>query len=167
MVEAVKAYGAIPMAVPMPDVYLAMQKGTIDGSFASWEPMPGFRLQEVTKYYTTNIPLGASYFAIIMNKKKWESLPKDIQDAIMSVSGLEGSVWFGKHFFDSAMEQIPKMLKDQGYDIPVYSLPDKERERWIEIGCKPVWEGWVKRMENNGYSKAREVLNTAIEFSKQ
>ena len=167
MVEAVKAYGANPMAIPMPDCYLAMQKGTVDGMGAGWEPMPGFRLQEVTKYFTTNIPFGASYFAIVMNKKKWESLPKDIQDAVMSISGLEGSKWFGKNFFDSAVEAIPKLLKEQGYDITVYSLPDDERQRWVEIGCKPVWEGWVKRMESQGHTKARDVLNAAIELCQE
>ena len=167
MVEAVKAYGANPMAIPMPDVYLAMQKGTVDGTAGGWEPMPGFRLQEVTKYFTTNIPLGASYFAIVVNKKKWESLPKDIQDAVMSVSGLEGSKWFGKNFFDSATEDIPKLMKEQGYDITVYSLPEEERQRWVDIGCKPIWEDWVKRLEGQGYSKARDVLNAALELSKQ
>jgi len=167
MVEAVKAYGANPVAIPMPDCYLAMQKGTVDGVAASWEPMPGFRLQELTKYYNTNIPLGNSYFAIIMNKKKWASLPKDIQDAVMSVSGLKGAKWFGKNFFDSAAEEVPKLFKEQGYNIIVNSLSDEERQRWVEIGCKPIWENWVKRMEKQRYSKARDVLNAAIEFSKQ
>ena len=59
------------------------------------------------------------------------------------------------------------LLKEQGYEITVYSLPEDERQRLVNIGCKPVWERWVKRMEKQGYSKAREVLNAAFELCKQ
>ena len=166
MVDAMKAYGGIPMFIPMPDNYIAMQKGTVDGVGATWEAIAAFRLHEVGKYVTVNMPLGASYFAVVMNKKKWNGLPKDIQDAIMSVSGLKGSKFFGKNFFDSALEEVPKVAKKGGYDLTVYSLPDNERERWVEVGSKPVWESWVKRNEGKGYKAARKILNATFELAK-
>ncbi|MFH1487612.1 MAG: TRAP transporter substrate-binding protein [Pseudomonadota bacterium] len=165
--EVLKKLGAIPMMIPMPDCYISMQKGVIDGMGAAWEPIPGFRLQEVTKYITDNVPFGASYFAVVMNKNKWNSLPKDIQDAIMSVSGLEGSRNYGKNFFDSAVEPVKKMIKDKGLDIGVYLLPEQEKAKWIEVGVKPVWESWIQRMEKDGYPKAREILDAAIKMAKE
>ena len=84
----------------------------------------------------------------------------------MSVSGLEGSKFFGKNFFDSALEEVPKVAKKGGYDLDVYSLPDEERERWIKVGGEPVWDSWVKRMEDKGYKEARTILNAAFELAK-
>ena len=165
--EVLKKLGAIPMMIPMPDCYIAMQKGTIDGMGAAWEPIPGYRLQEVTKYITENVPFGASYFSVVMNKNKWNSLPKDIQDAMMSVSGFEGSRNYGKNFFDSAVAPVKQMIKEKGLDIGVYSLTEEEKAKWIEVGVKPVWESWIQRMEKDGYTKAREVLNAAIKMAKE
>ena len=166
MVESLKALGCNPMMIPMPDCYIAMQKGTVDGMAAPWEAVHGFRLHEVTKYITSNVPLGGSYFAVVMNKKKWNSLSKDLQDAIMSVSGLKGSIFFGQNFFDLAAKEVPKLAKEQGHDIGVYSLPAKERARWDELAAGPVWENWIKKMEGNGYKEARKILNATLEMLK-
>jgi TRAP-type C4-dicarboxylate transport system substrate-binding protein len=164
-VEQMKALGGYPILLPMPDVYIAMQKGTIDGLEAAYEPIPGFRLYEVAKYITEG-PFSPSLFGVVMNKKKWDSLPKDIQDAIMSVSGLQGSEFFGLNFFDSAKEPIKKMIEEGKYDMKIYTLPEAERAKWVDVGCKPIWDAWVKDMESKGYTKAREILDAAIELSK-
>ncbi len=166
IVETFKAWGAVPVTIPMPDCYMAMQKGTIDGMSADWEPIPGFRLFEVVRHVTDNTPLNGALITICMNKKKWESLPKDIQDAIMSVSGLEGSKFFGRNFFDSSKVPIMQSIKDGKYNMSVYTLPQKEREKWMEVGVKPTWEEWVKRMEGKGLTRAREILNAAVEILK-
>lgn len=163
IVEAYKKWGATPIFLPMPDCYVAMQKGTVDAIGALYEPIPGFKLDEVTKHITENTPLNAGHMAVMMNKNKWNSLPKDIQDAIMSVSGLEGSRFFGRNFFDSATEPIKKMVLEKT-DISIYTLPDEERQRWIDVGAKPVWDEWVKKMESEGYTRAREILNAALEM---
>jgi len=164
-IEQMKALGGNPVLLPMPDVYIAVQKGTIDGLEAAYEPIPGFRLHEVVKYIT-EAPLSPSLFGVVMNKSKWNSLPKDIQDAIMSVSGLEGSKFFGRNFFDAAKEPIKERIGKGEYDIQIYTLPDEERERWVDVGCRPIWEAWVKNMESKGFTKAREILNAALELAK-
>ena len=71
--EQMKALGAVPVLMPMPDTYLALDKGVIDGMGAPWEPILAHRLYEVVKYYTI-VPLSAVYFSMPINKQKWESL---------------------------------------------------------------------------------------------
>jgi TRAP-type C4-dicarboxylate transport system substrate-binding protein len=163
IVEFYKKLGAVPVFLPMPDCYVAMQKGTVDAIGASYEPIPGFKLDEVTKYITDNTPLNVAHIAVIMNKKKWNSLPKDIQDAIMSVSGLEGSKFFGRNFFDSADAPIKKMVQEET-DIEIYTLPEAERQRWIDTGAKPVWEEWANKLEREGNTKAHDILNAALKM---
>lgn len=164
--EMMKALGGTPMLIPMPDNYISLQKGVIDGMGAPWEAIHGFRLYEVVKYYTAT-PFPAVYFSIAMNKRKWNSLPKDVQDGIMSVGGLEGSKFWGKNHFDTAKEGVMEKVKAEGKSIEVYDLPEAERERWLDIGGKPIWEQWVKDMEAKGHANARDILNSTIALSKE
>ena len=155
--DMMKALGGTPMLIPMPDNYISLQKGVIDGMGAPWEAIHGFRLYEVVKHYT-EAPLPAVYFSIAMNKKKWASLPKDIQDAIMSVSGLTGSKYWGRNFFDTAKDGVMEKVKG----LEIYSLPDDERQRWLEKGGKPIWDQWVKKMEAKGFTDAQQILDDAV-----
>jgi len=164
--EMLKALGGTPMMVPMPDNYMSLQKGVIDGMGAPWEAIHGFRLYEVVNYYTET-PFPAVYFSIAMNKRKWDSLGKEIQDAIMSVSGLEGSKFWGHNFFDTARDGVMAKIKSAGKSIDLYSLTDDERQRWLDKAGKPIWDQWVKKMVSKGHANAQEILDTAVSLSKE
>jgi len=163
--DMMKALGGVPMLIPMPDNYISLQKGVIDGMGAPWEAIHGFRLYEVVDYYT-NTPFPAVYFSISMNKRKWDKLGQEIQDAIMSVSGLEGSRFWGRNFFDTAREGVMERATAAGKKIEVVDLSASERERWLELGGKPIWDQWVKNMEAKGHANAREILDAAVALSQ-
>ncbi len=164
--DMTRLLGAVPMLIPMPDNYLSLQRGVIDGMASPWEAMHVFRFYEVVNYYT-EAPFPAVYFSIIMNKNKWNSLPADVQEAIMRVGGLEGSRFWGRNFFDEMKSVTLQQLVDVGHGDNVYRLPPDERERWLEIGAKPVWEAWVSDMEAKGYANTRDILNTVLELSAE
>ena len=48
--------------------------------------------------------------------------------------------------------------------IEVYSLPDDERQRWLEKGGKPIWDQWVKKMESKGNADAQKILDECGEY---
>lgn len=158
-VDMLKALGAVPVVMPMPDVYMALQKGTLDGVMADWEPIEGFRFYEVAPHITTNTPFSYSLFTLIMNKRKYDSLPAEAQAAIDRHSGLAASMALARDFAYSARE-VAMPLADAG-KVTIYELPDAERQRWIETGGHPAWEKWVKDMEKQGYANAREILDLA------
>jgi len=164
--DQMKALGAVPVLIPMPDNYLALQKGVIDGMGTVWEATYAFRLYEVVKYYTF-VPLAASYFSMPMNKQKWESLPKEIQNAITSVSGLEGSRFWGRNFFDTVEEAVLEHIKKGGHEMVRYTPPPEELERWTRVAGEPLWKEWVRKMEAKGYPEAQQVLNAALELLKR
>jgi TRAP-type C4-dicarboxylate transport system substrate-binding protein len=161
--DQMKALGGVPMSIPMPDNYISLQKGVIDGMGAPWEAIHGFRLYEVVKYYTET-PFPAVYFSIAMNKAKWNSLPKEIQDAMTSVSGLQGSKFWGRNFFDTAKEGVYEKAKEGGFNIDYYVLPDEEKARWLEVGGKPIWAKWVEKMKKDGHPEAQEILDAALKM---
>ncbi len=164
--EQMKALGAIPVLIPMPDVYQSLDKGIIDGMAAPWEATLSFRFYEVVKYYTM-VPLpGAGVDSVPMNKQKWESLPKDIQEAITSVSGLEGSKFWGRNFFDEAEKGVLERIKQGNHPMVRYTPPPEELQRWVKAS-EPIWKEWVKRTESKGYPAAQQVLNSALEMFRE
>ena len=163
--EQMKALGAIPILIPMPDTYLSLDKGVIDGMGAPWEAIQGFRLYEIVKYYTI-VPLSAVYFSMSVNKQKWESLPKDIQQAITSVSGLEAAKFWGKNWFDTAREGVMERVKAGNYQMVEYTPPPQELERWTKVS-EPLWKEWVKKMESKGRPEAQEILNATLDLLKK
>jgi TRAP-type C4-dicarboxylate transport system substrate-binding protein len=150
----------------MPDVYQSLDKGVVDGNVISLEAIYSFRLYEVVKYYTF-APLTSTFFSIPMNKQKWESLPKDIQEAIMSVSGLEAAKFWGRNFFDTVEAAISENAKKGGYPMIRYTLPPEEAERWVRISAEPIWKEWVKKMEGRGRPEAQQILDAALEMLKK
>jgi TRAP-type transport system periplasmic protein len=163
--EQMKALGAVPTLIPMPDNYQALDKGVIDGMGAVWEAMQGFRLYEVAKYYTM-VPLASAYFSLCTNKAKWENLPKDVRDAIMSVSGLQGSKFWGRNFFDTAEQAVVDRAKAGKHEMIRYTPPADELARWNKIGGEPIQNDWVKKMEGKGVRDARDILDTTVQLLK-
>jgi TRAP-type C4-dicarboxylate transport system substrate-binding protein len=165
-VDQLKALGAVPMMIPMPDCYLNLQKGVIDGMGAPWEAIEDNKLMEAVKYYTY-VPLYVGYFSIAWNRDKWNSLPPDIQNAIMkNCGGLVGSKYGGYNMFDTAAKEGPALVKKEGLPIIEYTLPPDEVEKWRKIAGEPIWEAWTKKMESSGYTEAREILNTTLNLIK-
>lgn len=156
----VKSLGAVPVSIPMPDNYTALQKGVIDGMGSPWEAINGFRFYEVVDHYT-EVPFGPLYFSVSMNKNVWNKLDKETQDAIMSVSGLEGAKFWGKNFFDSAKEAAIESAAKVGKKIEILSLSEAERQRWVALS-QPIWDNWVKANEKKGNSNAKALLETIL-----
>jgi TRAP-type C4-dicarboxylate transport system substrate-binding protein len=161
--EQMKALGAVPTMIPMADNYMALDKGVIDGMATPWEPIQAFRLYEVVKYYT-EVPLSAVYFSMCMNRAKWEGLPKDVRDQIMSVSGLNGSKFWGKNFFDTSQAGVVESVKASKHDMIRYVVPPEEVKRWLKLAGEPIWDEWVRKMESKGRPEAREILKATLEM---
>lgn len=163
--DMMKALGAIPISMGMPDIYENLEKGVIDGALLTWEPLYTFKLYEKVKYIT-HAPFHVVYFTQSFNTKSWDSLSAEVQEEIMSVSGLTGSKFWGKNMYDIAEPEVRNIIKQNNYELEEYSVPDDELTRWKEISGTPLWESWVKAREANGSTEARDILNTALNLLK-
>ena len=86
--EMARALGASAFVKPAPESYELLSSGVADGTFFPAESIISFKLGPVIKY-ATMFPGGfySSAFGFFMNEDKWNKLPKEDQDAILSVSG--------------------------------------------------------------------------------
>jgi TRAP-type C4-dicarboxylate transport system substrate-binding protein len=163
--DMVKALGAVPVSIPMPDMYQALDKGVVDGMGVPWEAVQGFRLYEVAKYYTM-VSTVTPYFSLCANKQKFASLPKDVRDQIMSVSGLTGAKFWGHNFFDTAEQDALAKIKAGNHQMVRYELPNDEVDKWRKVAGEPLWEEWVKKMEGKGHKEARDILKSTLDMLK-
>jgi len=164
--EMMKALGGVPVSVPMPENYMALQKGVTDGMGAPWEATNSFRLYEVVKYYTTGTNFPVVYFSIAVNKATWNKLPKVAQDALTNASGLEGAKFWARNMFDNARQACLDKAKKEGFEANIYNLPKAEQARWLEVGGKPIWNKWLAKMEKDGHPEAKEILDSLLGMFK-
>ena len=95
----VEAFGGVVITQPAPKSYEILSAGIADGIMFPTESLKTFNIASLVPY-TTYVRGGlySSSFWFAMNKKKFESLSKADQDAIMKVSGekfarLAGAGW--------------------------------------------------------------------------
>ncbi len=151
---AMKALGATPVAMPMPETYQALQKGVVDGAAYPWESNKGWKLGEVTNYCVANFSSAyTTSFFVVMNKEKWNSLPDDAKKVIREIN----KEWIPKHaaaWDKSDMEGVVYFLNQGG---EVIGQDEKEAARW-KAAVQPVIHDYVKEAEAKGL-KAKEVVD--------
>jgi len=84
----VQAFGGVVITQPAPKSYEILSAGIADGIMFPTESLKSFKIASLVKYSSyVKGGLYSSSFWFAMNKKKFESLSKADQDAIMKVSG--------------------------------------------------------------------------------
>ncbi|KAA0892819.1 TRAP transporter substrate-binding protein [Pusillimonas sp. ANT_WB101] len=83
--QAIQALGGSPTSMPSSELYLSFDRGVIDATPRPLLTGMGRSLYEVAKHISlVNFGLDVSILAI--NKKKWDSLPADIQEIISTAA---------------------------------------------------------------------------------
>lgn len=145
MSKVVKQYGAVPVHMPITQVYTALERKTVDGVAAPWETMRPFRFYEQCKYAAVADIYSMTFF-VVMNKKKYESLPADIRKIIDENSGLQMAIKAGRAY-DQADIPGKKLFEDKGGIT--YQLPAAEKEKWMKAAM-PIKTNWIKDMKTKG-----------------
>jgi TRAP-type C4-dicarboxylate transport system substrate-binding protein len=111
---------------------------------------------EVTKYHT-ELSLYSPTFAIGMNKKKFASLPPDVQKVINDNSGLNFSIASGRAWDKEDAASKAVCVKN---GAQIYKLEGRELERWKKT-VQPVVDNWVKEKTAKGLP-AKQILSDAM-----
>lgn len=151
-----KALGGIPLSIPMPDNYISLQKGVIDGLGAPAEAVINWRFFEVVSY-STKAPLPSAYHVMAVGEKQWQKLPAEIQEQIMSVCGYEGSRWYSEAYFTKFIEALPEVLAKNNKTMEFYVLTPEEEARWIENSAI-VFEEYYNYADSRGVGASARAL---------
>jgi len=85
--KVMKALGAVPIVIPTGDTYDALRKGIVNGVVAAWDSLETLKWGEILPYTTVSYyaAIGAPGY-VVMNKARWESLPRDLQQVMDGMS---------------------------------------------------------------------------------
>lgn len=147
--DALSAYGAKPVSMPVPQMPAALTKNIIDGTVVPWEVVPAFHLHKLTKN-STEIPgergIYTAVFVFAMNKAKYNSLPEDLKKVIDHNSGMEWSKAMGE-VWDKAEIPGRNMAIKNGNSIT--TMPADEAAKMRTAGYT-VHAAWAKKMNRKG-----------------
>jgi TRAP-type C4-dicarboxylate transport system substrate-binding protein len=150
-----RAWGASPIAIPIGDIYVALQKGTINGFMGGAEMLKSMRLAELTKYLTSaEMSYGMNYVAV--NKKVWDSFPPDVQKVFNDLADWGQSMTL--EHVDQAQKEAIAYAKSQGVQENVI---DKAELARLHAAVKPVFEKRAADLEARG--KAGKKVLEAVE----
>ena len=140
-----KAWGANQVGMPQSAVPEAMQKGTIQGQFTSFDVLKDFKYAEMCKYAVVlNGPVYA--FSVVMNMDKWNSLPKKVQK-VMDSMVREQAEWTGNYLDNHVKESVSWSRKDQ--NVKFINLAPAEKAKWDKL-IEPVAGNWIKAKKEKG-----------------
>ncbi|OFZ87261.1 MAG: C4-dicarboxylate ABC transporter substrate-binding protein [Betaproteobacteria bacterium RBG_16_64_18] len=150
-VPVLKALGAAPIGMPMPEVPQSVQTGVINGTMTSREVLQDFKLAETLKY-VTDYPTVVVTFAAVMDRKRWEKLPADVKKVIEELAP-EMAVWTGNYHDNENVGAALKWAAKE-HKLQILSLAADERARW-DAKLKPMEAEWVKEMNAKGLPAVR------------
>ena len=138
--------GATPVGMPQSETYDALQKGVVEGTFCPVETLNGWKQGEVVRFVTPCPSVGyTTSMFVAMNRKKWDSLPPDIQQIFLDVSAefvdRHGLAW------NQADEEGWRFVESLGRTVS--PLPPEEEARWA-AAVEPLKKAYVERAAAKG-----------------
>lgn len=163
--KVVEALGGVPVAMPQGTTYEALQKRVVEGTLTPMETLKGWKQAEVIKNTTDCNSIGyTTTMFVVMNLKKWNALPKNIQKVFEDVSkewiDVHGKAW------DDLDEEGRKFTLSLGNKI--IPLSKEENASWKKA-VSPIIDEYVKTADANGLpgkKAVEDVENLIKKYSK-
>lgn len=146
--KIVEHLGGMPVNMPQPDTYEALSKGTVDATFCPIETLKGWKQGEVINSVTDTTAIGyTTAMFVVMNSKRWESLPPDIQKIFTEVN----REWIVKHgqAWDTADEEGYDFIKSLTPPREIIPLSAQEQAKWKKA-IVPVLDNYLIAAKEKG-----------------
>jgi TRAP-type C4-dicarboxylate transport system substrate-binding protein len=153
-----KKFGAIPVSVPISEVYQAMSTGIVDavcssGPRSQW----GHKLYEHSKYRTVNLGINNPPNIFAINKDKWNELPDDIKYIFPDLHFDFTVRQMQSEYDPKDIKKIMKVYGEKG--IETTEFPTEERAKLVKE-ARPVWQNWIERSKLG--ERGKQVLEAYI-----
>lgn len=153
--DIIAALGATQVNIPGADAYTAIQRGTLDAIHFNDAAALTFRLNEVTKYRTTN---GFNVLTVeyCLSKDFFDELPADLQ-VVVNNWGRQMAIAEAVGFYDyGGMVNVATMNKQTG--LETIKLSDAELARWKDA-ARGVEAEWIAKTAKKGLPAAEFVAD--------
>ena len=150
--ETIKAMGASSVTMGSSEVYMGIQRGTIDGQTSGTTAMRDRKMYEVHKYLTlTNH--ASPEFIVAINEKSYSKL-NDNQKKALDAAAIEVRDMIRAN---AKAEDLKALADLKAKGMEVYEVPENELQAWRDA-TKPVWDLFVK--ENGKFGQ--ELIDICV-----
>ncbi len=154
--DALKALGAAPVGMPVPQLPQALSTGVVDGAVIPFEVAGPLKIQELVKYHSIVPNFYTAVFIFAMNKAKYDGLPADLKKVLDANSGLELAKELGK-VWDNAEKPGLEAAQKAGNRFNTMSGSELDRAR---TAVQPVYDNWIKTANDKGQD-GKKLLDEA------
>lgn len=156
ILQLMKTAGGAPVSMPFAEVYLALQRGAIDGGVSSMIGAKAAKWVEVTSHLNW-WPVGNAAYVFVVNKQSWEELPSDLRAIVKKTFSEAGFETWAKA--DAEDKQLTEEFVTK-YKATSH-MPSKAEIDRMNASIAPVIADWKKRAGERG-SRLMSVVNEVL-----
>jgi C4-dicarboxylate-binding protein DctP len=149
--DTLKALGAAPTVMSSSEMYMALQRGTVDGATTGMPAAVSRKIHEVQKYMT-EANYTTAQFVVQAHLKWWEKLPPEQREAILK-AGKDAEEWIRGAIAQSEDDAL-KVIQKAG--LQIHRLTAEERPLFIKA-TEPVRQAFA--------TKSGELARKLIEMA--
>lgn len=139
--EVFRRLGGTPVGMPQSETPDALQKGIVKGNLSSPEVLKDMNYAgPCPNVYAAD--LGVISFAVVMNKRKFNALPEDLQKILLEL-GREQSQWTAAYVDNHAAEAVAWGERERGV---VVTRPTPEDRAAMRAALAPMMRAYADRM---------------------
>ena len=150
--ETIKAMGASSVTMGSSEVYMGIQRGTIDGQTSGTTAMRDRKMYEVHKFLSVTNHASPE-FIVAINEKSYSKLNAD-QKKALDAAALEVRDMIRAN---AKAEDLKALADLKAKGMEVYEVPENELQAWRDA-TKPVWDLFIK--ENGKFGQ--ELIDICV-----
>jgi TRAP-type transport system periplasmic protein len=139
--------GASVVQVPASEATQAFDRGLVDGVVFSYRLLQPFGLDKYVKFHL-DMPISMSMSAMVMNRRKYESLSAAHRKVIDQFCSSEWAGRIGRQWNDWEESGKAAVINQPGRTV---YKPSKEAEAQWRAAAQPLHQLWIKEVTDKGY----------------
>ena len=148
----ITSLGGSPAEIPVGDMYVALERGTVGGTISALASLKPYNVQELMKAVSTNGAFGTFANVFSIRKDQWDALSEATQ-SVMTECGDQTEAFIGELLDDEAGALVAEF---DGTGVDTYEFTDDELAA-IDESLDTVKADWVQRLSDRGLP-AEQVL---------
>ncbi|MEM7472944.1 MAG: TRAP transporter substrate-binding protein [Pseudomonadota bacterium] len=155
----IESMGAVPVQMPVTEMYTGLSTGTIDGAYATFNNMTApWNFWDVSSHFVTNVPVQHAVIFVVMNKERYIGLSDEHRAIIDELAGEAASMKLAESFDGADAKSLKIMQETTGKNYELVEVSAEERAKMdaaVAEGMKAIFADYASR----GIDNAEEIYN--------
>jgi len=153
---AVESWGASAVVMSSADVYMAIQRGTIDGAMSGATSLVSRKWFEIADY-VQDMDIGVFGFSLAANLKFWNSLT-DKQRKAIEEAARATEIWLVDRALKGEVEALDTMKKA---GVKIYNWPPEQHKKLVALSTEGIAKVTIPDIGEDVWKEAMRYVNAA------